>query len=197
MITSISMRKMINANKPEICRSLHGGGALCAGFFGRASNTNIILFFIDKRCILEEVMMYEPLYFYLSAYHIVNHLRRVFAAWGYFAITDRSTKSDSRYILLFAGTKENPKNLRIRVSDHPPCEGSRYDYDISASFRRDNCLTYVKLIVLLAKELEKPIPPIYEKLLRREIYKQYSIALQQKRVNLSWRNTPAARFYVK
>jgi hypothetical protein len=146
--------------------------------------------------IEEEAVRHESLFFILSPSQIARYLVRVFETWGFCATSNRSTASGSIYIKLAVGMRENPRSIHVRVSDHQPTGRSRYDYDVNASFVRENCCTYLKLVSRLARQLGKPIPPICEKLLQPENYKRFSIRLQQNRRHISWRSKLVPRFSV-
>ena len=112
--------------------------------------------------------------------HIAAELLRTFDYWGYPTESNISDLSNSVYIKLSVGSWKNPKAIHIRVANHRSNGGaSLFNYDVAASFLRDGCITYPRLVNRLAGELGKQIPSVFYDLLSQENYKNYAITLQR------------------
>jgi hypothetical protein len=82
---------------------------------------------------------------------------------GYRLESNRSAKSaDSWYIKICVGTRERPKAVHLRISDHavPPRYWAtvRYDFDICGSRLRKNAITCVDFFTIFAFQYGKPLP---------------------------------------
>jgi hypothetical protein len=78
---------------------------------------------------------------------ITQHLLMELLKMGYRVECNRSAKSaDSWYIKICVGTREQPRAVHLRISDHNVVprymKSVRYDFDIWGSHWRRNAVTY-------------------------------------------------------
>jgi len=144
---------------------------------------------------------YVRTFFKMSPADIAYYLKSVFDMWnirvGYAC---KSVKSNSWYIKLTIGTKEEPRSIHIRISDHDAAENdSVFTYDVMCSIQRKGTagitpVSYFKLLGKLASEFGRELPSLCRHLSRHQ--KQHSIALQKNRRNRRWSFFRGSRLYV-
>ena len=119
---------------------------------------------------------------------ISRFLHKVFTDWGYRVIWNPSDDSESQYLLLCPGTDEDLKPLNIRISNHSVSSRNiwiSYDVDVYGGFEREGATSYVKLIVKLSEKMEKPLPPVMEKIgIGTDSYKRYRMEMQRRKKNV-------------
>ena len=120
--------------------------------------------------------------FFTRPEEISKYLSSLFRNWGYFVTYNRSDDSESLYLKVCTGTREEPKALHIRISDHSVPPNKRwivFQADVYCSYEREGATNYVKLITKLAEELNKPLPKVLEKMKAgTPLYKRYRIEMQ-------------------
>jgi len=122
-------------------------------------------------------------WYFTSPEAISRYLTTVIRGWGYKTRWNLSDNSESVYIKACLGTKEAPKSLHIRMSNHtlPPNSRSMYNYDVYCGHRRKEATSYVKLLSGLAERLGKPLPCCLRSTnVGTKQYKTYSIEMQRR-----------------
>ena len=126
---------------------------------------------------------------------ISQYLVSVIKNWGYpvfwnreFEIEQahwRSGDSESVYLKVCLGSRESPKALRIRISNHSVAPENLwvvFNFDVYCGYEREGAISYVKLLSKLAEKLDKPLPPVMEQLKTgTEPYKHYRIEMQRRK----------------
>ena len=116
---------------------------------------------------------------------ISRYLTSVIRNWGYPVFWNRSEDSESVYQKVCLGSRELPKALHIRISNHSVAPESLwilFNFDVYCDYEREGAISYVKLLSKLAEELGKPLPPVMEQLKTgTEPYKNYRIEMQRRK----------------
>jgi len=124
-------------------------------------------------------------WFFTKPKVISKYLLTVFKDWGYAVYWNMSDDSESVYQKICLGTRESPKSLHIRISDHSiPTEKHwvTYQFDVYCGFEREGATNYIKLLLLLAEELNKPLPPVLEYIKTgTKPYRSYRIEMQRRK----------------
>ena len=124
-------------------------------------------------------------WYLISPRGISRFLSKVFRDWGYRVFWNQSDSSESFYLKLCLGTKEEPESLHIRISNHSLSQNNSwvmFDVDLYCSYEREGATSYIKLLTKLAGELDKPLPAYLEKVRVGTMpYKRYSIEMQRQR----------------
>jgi hypothetical protein len=123
-------------------------------------------------------------YYLTSVSAIAHFFRSVLATWGLYVESNTSFQTESIYLKICLGTKEKPKNLHIRISNHPASllhTASVFDIDIFAGYARDGACNYIKVLMILATNLNKALPQYWEFWgLGSLAFKHYSIEMKRR-----------------
>ena len=100
--------------------------------------------------------------------------------WGYFCRFNKSDCSDSWYLNINLGTKENPNAIHVRIANHTALrETAQFHYDICTSKNRNGAMNYIKFLFAFAKQQGKLLPQELKRLQPgTPCYKNYVIGLQ-------------------
>jgi hypothetical protein len=101
--------------------------------------------------------------------------------WGYFCRYNKSDWSDSFYLNINLGTREQPQAIHLRIADHASNKASvRFAWDICGSRSRTGAVTYIKFLIRFAEQQGFPLPFEVQRLQPGTLqYKRYAVALQR------------------
>ena len=123
-------------------------------------------------------------YYITSPSCIANYLHRTITGFGFFVRMNRSDVSDSHYLNINTGSRENPNSIHVRISNHPVSRyntSTHYDYDICGARARPGTITYIKFLAKFASQHDKPLPKGIQPLQPgTKKYKKYAISLQKR-----------------
>lgn len=124
-------------------------------------------------------------WYYTKPQAISKYLFTVFSKWGYYVFWNQSDDSESFYLKVNLGTKESPKPMHIRISNHSIPQNNRwvlYDVDLYCGFEREGATSYIKLLSKMANLLNKPLPHVLEHVKTgTPLYKTYRITMQNRK----------------
>jgi hypothetical protein len=124
--------------------------------------------------------------YFMNTADIANYLYKAIQDFGFYVWVNRSDccSSDSIYLKVNMGSREEPKALHIRVSNHPAPRHKtniRFDYDICASRARKGATTYIKFITQFARDQGKELPRYFSSIQPgTERYRDYTIRMQKR-----------------
>jgi hypothetical protein len=133
---------------------------------------------------------------------ISRYLVSIFRNWGFPVFWNLSWDSESVYQKVCLGTREAPRALHIRISDHSVSQKNlwvAFNFDVYCGYEREGAISYIKLLSILAEKLDKPLPPVLEQLKTgTESYKNYRIEMQRRKrqTNSRCRSFESERLYV-
>jgi len=139
-------------------------------------------------------MKQENLFIHLSPSGVFGYTMKVLSAWNIQCKVVRSY-GNSWYIKLELGTPDQPEAVHIRISDHDAVhDASLYNFDVMCwsargGVRGINPVTYLRLLEILASQLDREIPPLCRTLLMYR--KEHAVELQYNRRHQAWK--PAGR----
>jgi hypothetical protein len=114
------------------------------------------------------------LYYLAEPHAISRYVRSVWYKWGYQSKFNFSHKSEAIYHTVQLGRDENNK-LVSRFANHHPSnkEDITFDYDIYTSFYRQEAISYLKYLQLMAKKYNLILPEEFSYLTQPRPYHQY------------------------
>lgn len=117
---------------------------------------------------------------------IARYLCETIRLAGFYVRCNQSDYSESMYLNINLGTREQPVTLHVRISNHAAPKSNkavRYDYDICGAYVRQGATTYVKVLLQLARQYGMSLPAELRRLQPgTPQYKDYAIRMQRRAV---------------